>query len=96
MDLDRITTIETGVLLKYGRTPGLLTDGDRATFGKAVARKFGRFPFPDDLPRALVRWRDHVVSKHDKENSPEGTLYIAMRWTFACRSLMPGTLTQSM
>ena len=75
VDLDRITTIETGVLLRYARTPGLSTDRDRATFGKAVARKFGRFPFPDDLPRALAKWRDHVVSKHDKENSPEGTLY---------------------
>ena len=75
VDLDRITTIETGVLLKYARTPGLLTDQDRAAFGKAVARKFLRFAFPDDLPRALARWRDHVVSKHDKENSPEGTLY---------------------
>ena len=75
VDLDRITTIETGLLLRYARTPGLSTDRDRATFGKAVARKFGRFPFPDDLPRALAKWRDHVVSKHDKENSPEGTLY---------------------
>ena len=75
VDLDRITTIETGVLLQYPRITGLSTDRDRATFGRAVARKFGRFPFPDDLPRSLARWRYHVVSKHDKENSPEGTLY---------------------
>lgn len=75
VDLDRITTVETGVLLRYSRVRGLATDWDRAAFGKAVARKFGRFPFPDDLARALARWRDHVVSKYDKENSPEGTLY---------------------
>ena len=75
VDLDRITTIETGVLLRHPRISGLSTDRDRAAFGKAVARKFGRFPFPDDLPRALARWRDHVVSKHDRENSPEGRLY---------------------
>lgn len=75
VDLDRITTIETGVLLRYPRMPGLSTDRDRAAFGKAVARKFGRFPFPDDLPRALARWRHHVVSKHDRAKSPEGTLY---------------------
>lgn len=52
-----------------------MTDQDRATFGKSGSSEFGRFPFPDDLPRALARWRDHVVSKHDKENSPEGRLY---------------------
>lgn len=75
VDLDRITTIETGVLLRYQRIPGLATDQERAIFGKAVARKFGRFPFPDDLPRTLAGWRNHVVSKHHKENSPEGTLY---------------------
>lgn len=75
VDLDRITTVEIGVLLRYSRVRGLATDQERAEFGKAVARKFGRFPFPDDLARALARWREHVVSKHDKENSPEGTLY---------------------
>lgn len=75
VDLDRITTVETGILLRYPRVPGLLTDQHRAAFGRAVARKFGRFPFPDDLPRALARWRDHVISKHDRERSPEGSLY---------------------
>lgn len=75
VDLDRITTVETGVLLRYPRLPGLSTDQHRAAFGRAVARKFGRFPFPDDLPRALARWRYHVISKHDRERSPEGSLY---------------------
>ena len=74
-DLDRITTIETGVLLLQERTLGLLDDEQRNAFTQAVARKFGRFAFPDDLSRSLSKWRDHVVSKHNKERSPEGTLY---------------------
>lgn len=74
-DLDRITTIETGALLLERRSPGLSTDEQRNEFARAVARKFGRFAFPDDLPNSLSNWRDQVVSKHDKEASPEGTLY---------------------
>ena len=74
-DLDRITTIETGVLLLQDRTAGLSDDEQRNAFARAVARKFGRFAFPDDLSRSLSKWRDHVVAKHDKERSPEGTLY---------------------
>ena len=74
-DLDRITTIETGALLLQERTAGLSDDEERNAFARAVARKFGRFAFPDDLSRSLAKWRDHVVAKHDKEHSPEGTLY---------------------
>ena len=74
-DLDRIMTVETGVLLLQERTSGLSDDKQRNAFARAVARKFGRFAFPDDLSRSLSKWRDHVVAKHDKEHSPEGTLY---------------------
>lgn len=74
-DLDRITTIETGVLLLQERKPGLSTDPQRNDFARAVARKFGRFAFPDDLPASLSKWRDHVVSKYPREQSPEGALY---------------------
>ena len=74
-DLDRVTTIETGVLLRCTRTPGVVSDTEQADFAAAVARKFGRFAFPDDFASTLSRWRSNVVSKHDKEASPEGTLY---------------------
>ncbi|MCY3643989.1 MAG: hypothetical protein OXG41_10440 [Acidimicrobiaceae bacterium] len=74
-DLDRITTIETGALLLQERIAGLFDDEERNAFARAVARKFGRFAFPDDLSKSLTKWRDHVVAKHDKEHSPEGTLY---------------------
>ena len=74
-DLDRITTVETGVILMYERTAGVSTDEERDTLAKSVARKFSRFAFPDALSESLVKWRNQVVSKHSKEHSPEGELY---------------------
>ncbi len=74
-DLDRITTVETGVLLLSVRLPGLSTDAERKSFSRSVARKFGRFAFPDDLVGSLAGWRDRVASRHDRPHSPEGTLY---------------------
>ncbi len=74
-DLDRISTIETGVLLIYSRSASLTNDRERSDFARALARKFGRFAFPDDLQLSMKKWRDHVISKHNKPNSPEGVLY---------------------
>ena len=74
-DLDRITTIETGLLLLQNRTPGLSNDAERLAFARALARKFDRYAFPDDLHVSLSRWREQVISRHGKENSPEGALY---------------------
>ena len=74
-DLDRITTIETGVLLLCDRAGSLETDQQRLAFSRAVARKFDRFGFPDDLVESIKKWRNHVVSKHGREHSQEGELY---------------------
>lgn len=74
-DLDRITTIETGVLLLCDRLSSLDTDQQRLAFSRAVARKFDRFAFPDDLATAIQKWRNHVISKHSREQSSEGKLY---------------------
>lgn len=74
-DLDRITTIETGVLLLCDRLSRLDTDQQRLAFSRTVARKFERFAFPDDLAKSIQKWRDQVVSKHGRPHSPEGELY---------------------
>ena len=74
-DLDRITTIETGVLLLCDRLSRLDTDQQRLEFSRAVARKFERFAYPDDLAKSIKKWRDHVISKHGRQNSQEGELY---------------------
>lgn len=74
-DLDRITTIETGVLLLCHRLSSLDTDQQRLAFSRAVARKFDRFAFPDDLAASIKKWRDHVIDKHGRQHSPEGELY---------------------
>ncbi len=74
-DLDRTTTIETGVLLACNRMSSLDADQQRLAFAQAVARKFSRFAFPDDLVRSIQKWRNQVISKHGREHSPEGELY---------------------
>lgn len=74
-DLDRITTIETGVLLMCDRASSLETDQQRLAFSRAVARKFDRFAFPDDLVNSIQKWRNHVISKHGRQHSQEGELY---------------------
>ena len=100
VDLDRIQSHRNGLppqIRAYTRSPDGC--GQSLPFGKAISREFGTAdPFPDDLPRALARWRDHVVSKHDKENSPEGTLYryvlavhpsVAEVWASCTQSMRP-------
>lgn len=74
-DLDRIVTVETGVLLSHERRIGLSTDQQRNRFAQAVARKFNRFAFPDDVPASLDKWRKRVMDKHDKADSSEGRLF---------------------
>lgn len=74
-DLDRVATIETGVLVSGRRRVGLHTDKERDRFAKAVARKFARFAFPDALAVTLGPWRDRVVRTHGRPRSPEGEVF---------------------
>lgn len=74
-DLDRIATVETGVLLAHERQTGLANDEQRNKFAQAVARKFNRFAFPDDVSASLDKWRKRVMDKHDRADSPEGELF---------------------
>ena len=74
VDLDRVMVVEKPVLacLDPGvRLVGLSSDDERRRFAGTLARKRGRFAFPDDFVAAVRRLRDHIVSKHAK-NSPLG------------------------
>lgn len=75
VDLDRISTIETGVLLLHERSQGLTDDDERLRFSACVARKFSRFAFPDELATSMAKWRSNLISKHDRPASPEGELF---------------------
>ncbi|MFI5930896.1 hypothetical protein [Actinoplanes sp. NPDC051494] len=65
-------TIAKNRLAALTRTPGVLTDEQSRRFAGAVARKFGRFPFPDDVTPWLRPLESVVASKARKPQSPEG------------------------
>lgn len=73
VDMSVVTTIDKAFFATLQRTPGIdQTDDDAVReFGRAVGRRFGRFPFPDEVTPWLRPLEVVVQSKHDKQ-SPEG------------------------
>ncbi|WP_141746561.1 hypothetical protein [Streptomyces sp. LUP30] len=71
-DLTRTFTVEKSVLVGQEPIHGVETDEEIRNFAAVVARRFGRFAFPDDLHDSMVRFRSKIVSKHGK-GSDEGS-----------------------
>jgi hypothetical protein len=72
-DLSVIATVDKRRFAALHRTAGIDPTDDHAIrrFGRAIGRRFGRFPFPDDVVPWLRPLEVVVQSKHNK-NSPEG------------------------
>lgn len=77
-DLDRVMTIEKGVVAGWTRIPGCTSDHEARTFAMVIGRKRTRFAFPDDFTRLARRLLDRFVDKHDRD-SPEGRGLRALR-----------------
>jgi hypothetical protein len=71
-DLDVIGTVAKGQVAASARTPGVAGDEEVRRFAGAVARKFGRFAFPDEIAPWLRPLEEVVASKTRRPNSPEG------------------------
>lgn len=71
-DLDVISTIAKSRLVELTRAAGVLGDEEGRRFAGAVARKFGRFAFPDEVTPWLKPLEEVVASKARKSASPEG------------------------
>jgi hypothetical protein len=71
-DLDRVMTITKSLLVEFPRTHGVEGDIEQRKFSEGVARKFGRFAFPDCLTRSVEKLRQRVLDKWDKTESAEG------------------------
>jgi hypothetical protein len=71
-DLDCITTVSKSQLVASERRAGVISDEEVRRFAAAVARKFGRYAFPDEVAEALEPLRTFLVSKAPKELSPVG------------------------
>jgi hypothetical protein len=77
-DLDRVMTVEKGVLATWTRETGCRSDQEQRAFAEALARKRARFAFPDDFASLVERLRARITQKHSKE-SPEGACLRSLR-----------------
>jgi hypothetical protein len=72
IDLDQVSTVSKAALAGRRYGPGLQGDDAIRRFSAAVARRFGRFAFPDRVSDAMKVLRDLVQSKASKPASPFG------------------------
>lgn len=75
-DLGRMMSLQKKALAGMERQPGCLSDHGRRRFACALERKFGRFAFPDDFSRKVLKpLRDRIREKHGKSASEVGRVY---------------------
>ena len=77
-DLNRVMTVEKGVVAAWERVEGCRTDEDARRFSLALARKRARTAFPDDFVEFAKPLTDRMVEKHDKQ-SDEGRALRSLR-----------------
>jgi hypothetical protein len=73
-DLAHICAVHKAVAAADDPIPGLSSDDDRSTFGKAVGRHFNRFAYPDEVSAWFDELAKSIRSKTGKLNSPEGRI----------------------
>lgn len=71
-DLDGITTVMKTALLSSGRARGVETDQEIREFAFSLARRFGRFAYPDEVVECFRPLTEALRSKARKENTPLG------------------------
>lgn len=71
-DLEVLATVAKAEVANHVRLAGVHGDEQVRRFAGAIARKFGRFAFPDPVAPWLRPLEDVVASKARKPNSPEG------------------------
>ncbi|WP_079673813.1 hypothetical protein [Mycobacteroides abscessus] len=71
-DLDGITTVEKTALLSSDRVRGVETDQEIREFAFSLARRFGRFAYPDEVVDCFKPLTEALQSKARKENTPLG------------------------
>lgn len=76
-DLEKTMMVEKAVVAGWGRTEGCRTHRERATFAEALARKRGRFAFPDEFNTGLSRFKERLRRAEGKK-TPDGNLLAAL------------------
>lgn len=73
-DLEIVITVSKVSVLGKNKIRGLLSDADIRRFATSVARKYGRFAFPDEVTPWLTPLQKVLTSKARKDNTPLGAL----------------------
>lgn len=71
-DLEGITTVDKSALKASKRVAGVESDEEVRQFAFTVARRFGRFAYPDEVVECFEPLTDVLKSKAHKEHSPLG------------------------
>ena len=77
-DLDRVMTVEKGVVATWERIEGCRTDNEARRLSLALARKRARTAFPDDFVTFAKPLMDRMLGRHDKQ-SDEGRVLRSIR-----------------
>lgn len=78
VDLGQSTTIHKSVLATLDRKVGLTSGTGRIRFAGAIARKYGRFAFPDAFAESvLAELRSRISRSHGKD-SDQGRTYASI------------------
>ncbi len=77
-DLDRVMTVEKGVVAEWDRNAGCEDDDERRRLGLNLARKRVRAAFPNDFVAFASGLRNRILKKHGKD-SDEGRALRALR-----------------
>jgi len=74
-DLDQIMTLNKRLIAECRHRAGVAAGPDNVRrFGQAVARKFGRYPFPNYFIESVEPLRRRILRRWDKPASPEGQI----------------------
>lgn len=71
-NLEGITTVAKAALATCDRRVGVHTDQEVREFAFSVARRFGRFAYPDEVVRSFGPVKESIQAKAARPNSPLG------------------------
>lgn len=80
VDLGRMMTLHKSLLPHLDRQLGFTDENERTWFAQALARKHGRFAFPDAFNDTVLKpLRERILDSRSKRDSPHGKAYRSIR-----------------
>jgi len=74
-DLDRMMTIEKGMLAGFEKLASWSHDLEIVKFQNSIVRRYERFAFPNEFNKGMSKLKKKITSRHGKPSSIEGVLF---------------------